>query len=210
MDEQELLKKLVGLMEAEGENRELSGKNKKLREILRLLAGGAALSTMLIMPVTGRIFKDFLDEKSDWEEWKMFNKNYLRQTIRKLEAKKLVEIETQGEMGIVKLTQNGRKKVLKMGLEFLTISAPDRWDGKWRLVFYDIFEGNKSVREEFRRRLKSAGFYPLQESVYLHAYPCEKEIEFLKHFLGVGGAVRVIIAEKIENDLEFRTYFGVK
>jgi hypothetical protein len=209
MEEKELLEKLVTLMEKGQRQENLTARNEKLAKILRLLAGGTALATMLIAPNTGRIFKDFFKNNSDWNEWKAFNKNYLRRTIHSLEAQKLVEIVDHGGWGEVKLTQNGRKKIIKLGLESLTISKPDHWDGKWRLVFYDIFDGNKRKREEFRHRLKSAGFYPLQKSVYLHAYPCEKEIEFLKYFLGIGGSVRVVIAEKIENDHQFRAYFGV-
>jgi DNA-binding transcriptional regulator PaaX len=99
--------------------------------------------------------------------------------------------------------------VLKFALESLRISKPDRWDGKWRMVFYDVADLQKGTRERLRGYLRAAGFYPLQKSVYLHAYPCEREIEFLKYYLGISSGVRVVIADKIENDAEFRAYFGV-
>jgi CRISPR-associated endonuclease Cas2 len=209
MDDQEMRRRLAELLIAEAKDEELSERNAKLRKVLLLLAKGTALATILVMPGVGRLFKDFFKDDSDWQEWKMFNKNYLRQTIRKLEKKKIVEIVTDGERGEVRLTEEGHKKILKMGLESLTISRPDRWDGKWRMVFYDVVENNRSLREKFQQYLKRAGFFPLQKSVYIHAYPCEKEIEFLKYFLGIAGSVRIVIAEKIENDSQFRDYFGL-
>jgi hypothetical protein len=209
MGEQAMTQRLVGLLLAQKTEAGEEERNEKIKRVLLLLAGGVTLATVLVMPGTVRLFKDFFKPKSDWDEWKMFNESYLRRTIRRLQQQKVVTVEDHGDYGEVKLTENGQKRVLRMGLESLKISKPGRWDGKWRMVFYDVFDGKKSVRERFRGYLRGAGFYPLQKSVYLHAYPCEREIEFLKHFLGISGEVRVVIAEKIENDQEFRNYFGV-
>jgi DNA-binding transcriptional regulator PaaX len=118
-------------------------------------------------------------------------------------------VEEKGDEGVVRLTEAGRTKVLKFSLESLRISRPERWDGRWTLVFYDVVHGKKEVRDRLRRYLLAAGFYPLQESVYLHAYPCAREVDFLRHFLGVAGEVRIIFADKIEDDQVFRDYFGV-
>ena len=188
---------------------DLDGRNEKLKRILLLLAKGTALMTVIAAPKTSRLFKGFLDDNTEWKEWKLFNSTYLKRTIRKLEKQELVEIIEEGDKATVKITKKGMRKVLKFGLDSITISKPSRWDGKWRLVFYDVLGGKRSVRDKFRSYLKSAGFYQFQESVYLHAYPCEKEIDFLKYYLGIGSEVRYIIAEKIENDQEFRDYFGV-
>ncbi|MBI3558946.1 hypothetical protein HY085_00990 [Candidatus Gottesmanbacteria bacterium] len=208
-NEGEILKNLAELLVKETKEKQLSERNAKLRMVLLLLAQGTMLATALALPGAVRLLGDFLPDDSDWKEWKMFNKKYLRQTIRKLEKKKIIEVVDGGTFGEIRLKEDGRKKVLKMGLESLKINKPDKWDRKWRMVFYDVFDSKKGTRERLRNYLKGAGFYPLQKSVYLHAYPCEKEIEFLKYFLGLSGAVRIVLAEKIENDQEFRDYFGV-
>ncbi len=210
MNEQEMTRKLVELILREEKEEKESARNEKVRRVLLLLAGGAALATALAVPQSVVLFKSFFNrEKSDWDEWKMFNSSYLNRTIRRLERSKLVQVEDRGDFGVVVLTDGGRKKVLKMGLESLKITKPDKWDHRWRMVFYDVFDKRKKVREKFRNYLKLAGFFPLQKSVYLHAYPCEREIEFLKYFLGMQGEVRIVVAEKIENDEEFRKYFAV-
>jgi hypothetical protein len=207
---QEALRELATLLRRQQEEGILDERNEKLKRVLLLLAGGAALATAVVMPGTTRLFKHFLyREKSDWDEWKMFNKKYLRQTIQRLEREKIIEIEDQGEYGVVKITDKGKQKILQFGTESLTIKKPARWDGKWRLVVYDIFSARKSLRDRFQKILKGAGFYPFQESVYLHAYPCEQQVEFLRAFLGIEGEVRLITATGLENDQAFRQYYGL-
>lgn len=203
------IKTLANLILSQQKQKKVSGRNEKIGQVLSLLARGTLLAAVLVAPGSARLFKGIDRDNSEWNEWKMFNQQYLKRTIKRLEKDKVIQIKDDGSFAEIQLTEKGEKKVLKMGLETLTITKPDRWDGKWRMVFYDVFDKHKGSREKFRAYLKSAGFYPLQESVYLHAYPCEKEIEFLKYYLGMGGEVRIVIAEKIENDQEFRDYFGV-
>lgn len=207
--EAEALRYLAGLILSQRKERATSSRNEKIGNVLGLLARGAVLATVLAAPGTVRLFRDLNKNNSEWEEWKMFNVNYLKRTLRRLDREKVITVEESGKIGKVVLTEKGRRRVLKMGLESLSVVKPDRWDGKWRLVFYDVFDKRKGVRERFRAYLKSAGFYQLQESVYIHAYPCEKEIEFLRYFLGMGGEVRIVLADKIEDDRVFRDYFGV-
>lgn len=203
------LEKLAKILFEEQEKAGLNWHGEKLRRILLLLAGGAALATVITMPGTALLFKDFFKDDSDWQEWKKFNQGYLRKTLKKLEKQKLIEIEENGNKAVVRLTENGRKKVLEANLGRLKIEKPARWDGKWRLIFYDILDGKRETRDKFRKILKSMDFYPLQESVYLHAFPCDQEVEFLRHYLGISGEVRLVLAEKIENDRLFRDFFGV-
>ena len=203
------LESLAKILLAEQEQAGLNWRGEKLKRILLLLAGGTGLAMILVMPGTARLFKDFIKDDSSWKEWKKFNIWYLRRALKKLEAKKLVQIEEIGNKAVVKLTDDGIKKVLEANLDRLKIDKPSNWDGKWRLIFYDILDGKKETRDKFRKILRSMNFYPLQESVYLHAFPCNKEVEFLRHYLGISGEVRMILAEKIENDQLFRDYFGL-
>lgn len=188
---------------------DLSQRNEKFKRILLLLAQGATIATVLLAPNTAKLFKNIDWERSHRNEWKVFNINYLRRTLRKLEKQKIIAVEEKENFGIVKLTNKGKAKILKSGIDSLTIPKPARWDGKWRLIFYDVLHGKRNIRDKFRSLLKNAGFYPLQESVYLHAYPCEDEIEFFRIYLGISGEVRIIEAIKIENDQQFREYFNI-
>lgn len=208
MDE-EKIKELAKILLEERRQKKLDLRNERLKQVLLLLAGGAALATALAAPGSARLFRDFLTDDSDWKKWKIFNINYLRKTLRKLEKQKFIEISEKNGIGKVALTENGRKKFMEMNVETMFIRKPEKWDGKWRMIFYDVIDQRKTIRDKFRKYLLAGGFYPWQKSVYLHAYPCEKEVDFLRNFLGISGEVRVVLADKIENDKQFREYFGV-
>lgn len=205
----EFLMRLSELLLKEQDEAALREKNEKLKRILLLLARGSMLAVILAAPKTGRLFKSFLKDDSEWQDWKIFNQKYLRRTLKKLEQEKFIEVIGDDKKGVVKITENGKRKILALSVESITLQRPSKWDKKWRIIFYDVLNGKQTTRDKFRSYLKSAGFYPLQESVFLHAFDCEKEIEFLKHYLGIGNEVRIVIADKIENDQVFRDYFGM-
>lgn len=83
------------------------------------------------------------------------------------------------------LTKVGKEKIKKFDFENMRIKKSAKWDGKWRLIIFDIEEGKKVAREFFRSKLKSLGFYQLQKSVYIYPYPCRKEIEILRANYGL-------------------------
>jgi len=179
------------------------------KEVLYLVAAGAFIGGSLVIPNLPLALKPFLVNKNKREAWKRFNIPYLRQTLKRLEKQRLVEIYEEGEMQVIKITNAGGKRILKGALDNLQVRRPRVWDGSWRLVCYDIPKNSKTIREIFRNYLERWGFYRLQESVFLHAFPCRKEVEFLREYLGIGEDVRIFEVSKIENDKVFRTFFGV-
>lgn len=179
------------------------------REILKLVGVGAFLTAALAFPNLPRVLKPFLESENEYEVWKRFNIPYLQRTLRRLEKQKLVEITTEDKFQIVKITDNGRKRILKCALEELEIKKPKLWDHKWRLVSFDLPEKLATERKILTEYLKVWGFYPFHKSVYLHAYPCLKEIDFLREYLGISQYVRLFIVTYIENDKLFKEFFGV-
>lgn len=178
-------------------------------EILKLVGAGALLATSIVMPNLPRILKPFIKDENEYEAWKRFNIPYLKRTLRRLEKEKLVQIKEEGDCQQVEITQRGRRRILKYALDELVIEKPKIWDGKWRLISYDIPGKYKSLRKILREYLSNWGFYPLHESVFLHAYPCGKQVEFLREYLGLGEYVRFFSVSQIENDKPFRDFFGV-
>lgn len=184
-----------------------------VKEVLTLLAGGTFLAASIVMPGLSAGLKMFINKEedgwSDKNEWKKFNHAYLAKTIKRLEKQKLVEIDEEKDLKIIKITDRGRKRVLRYALEELEIKKPRVWDGKWRFVTYDIPKKKNWQRDIMRSFLKRLEFYRFHESLYIHAYPCEDEIEFLREYLGLGKHVKLLVVNKIENDKPFREYFGV-
>ena len=180
-----------------------------VREVLKLVGAGAFLAASVAVPNLPRALRPFLDDSEEYEAYKRFNIPYLKQTLKRLEQQKLVEIDEEEGIKVVKITRAGRQKILRFALNELAIEKPKYWDGRWYLVSYDVPEDFKFKRMILAEYLRAWGFYPLHQSVYLHAYPCEEQVEFLREYLGVGEYVRIFTVGKIENDKVFRSFFGV-
>jgi len=178
-------------------------------EVLKLVGAGAFFAASLAFPTLPTALKPFISQKQDYEAWKRFNIPYLKRTLSRLEKQKLVQTGEENGMQIVKITDAGRKRILKYALDELVIKKPKSWDRKWRIVSYDLPERYSHMRNILREYLSAWGFYRLHESVFLHAYPCLKEVEFLREYLGIGEFVRLFLVEQIENDQVFKDFFGI-
>ena len=89
------------------------------------------------------------------------------------------------------------------------LERPKKWDRKWRVIIFDIPEKKRKVRDQVRTLFKSAGFYLLQDSVWVYPYDCEDIIALLKTDLGVGKNILYLIVEELENDRHLREEFNL-
>src|SRR3989344_7513510 len=102
-------------------------------------------------------------------EFEKIDADSLRQAINSLYKNKLIDIKNNKD-GSTKMTllNEGRKRILNYKIDEITIKKPKKWDGKWRLVLFDIPKEKKKLREALRFHLKRLGFYQYQKSVFLH------------------------------------------
>lgn len=170
-------------------------------EILKLLAAGAVIGLSLVIPTLPVAIAPFTIDR------RRYKGRYFNQTIKRLKQQKLVEVVEEHGQIIVRITQNGKLRSLKYKLDELKIPKLKAWDNKWRVVIFDIPEHRKRMREIFRMHLKKLGFYPLQKSVWLHAFPCFDEIEFLRQIYHVGENVTYIIGEPFESTDALKRHF---
>ena len=154
----------------------------KVADVLKLVGAGMFLAASIAMPNLPLALKPYLDHqrKKEYEVWKRFNIHYLKRTLERLEKQKLVEITEENGIQVVKITGSGQRRILKFTLDELAIEKPKIWNGRCNLVSYDIPNNLKTKREVIQEYLKAWVFYPLHESVFLHAYPCEKQVDFLQ------------------------------
>lgn len=134
-----------------------------------------------------------------------FNPYYVKRAVKRLKNQKLVE-----QLGSsFTLTPRGKRWILKYTLEDLEVVKPKEWDNKWRMVIYDVARHKAALRNIFRFTIRRLGFYNVQESVWIYPYPCEKEINFLRDYCGMGSDVIYVIAHKIENDAVYKAHYGL-
>ena len=182
----------------------------KIKDILLLLGTGTFLATSLIMPGLPMVLKPFLDEKRRKEanEWKKFNTWRLKQILKRMHDQKLIEIAETNEGQMVKISDRGKRKLLKFNINDMELNQKN-WDGKWRIIIYDILTGKSQERELFRKTLKRLNFLKLQKSVYLTPFKCHEEIEYLRQVCGIGNEVLILTVSGIENETAYKEYFGV-
>jgi len=201
------LAKISSLLAEKFAREESERKRAKTRDFLILLGKGALLTMALIAPKTAMATHHLLEEEKDWDSWKRFNPAYLRRTLKRLEKQKVVEVVEKNNMQVVKLTNKGKRRILKYAISELEIKKPRTWDRKWRVVIYDISNRQKQLQILIRETLKNLGFFPMQESVYLFPFPCFNEIEFLREYYGLGSQIQYLLVEKIENEEAYKIYF---
>jgi phenylacetic acid degradation operon negative regulatory protein len=128
--------------------------------------------------------------ESSFESW-AYGKGLLRQ-IQRLEAEAYLEMrrdEVSGER-LVRLTERGVKHCQggfdpegKWGM---------KWDGKWRMVIFDVPELNRPLRAKLRKRLIDEKFGCLQQSVWITPRPCEQMINELRGAVVEGSALTLM------------------
>lgn len=171
--------------------------------VLVLLGAGAVIGLALMFPGIGFLYKEI--NKAKWEAAK--KRGSLKSTIKRLEKQQLISwSEQNGETKLI-LTDKGRKRVLQYKIDELKVKKPNKWDGWWRVIIFDIPEEEKVAREFFRNKLKDMEFYQLQKSVFVCPYECKDEVDFLSHTFEVAPYVHIIKAKEISG-LEYATFLS--
>lgn len=129
----------------------------------------------------------------------------VRSAASRLVKKGLLEFKN----GHYSITPAGENVLRYWQLTDYKIPQPKKWDRKWRMVIFDIPEKRKLARREVNRIFTHAGFYRLQDSVWVYPYDCEDVIGLLKSELGIGRDLLYVIVEQIENDKHIRQEFGL-
>ncbi len=124
---------------------------------------------------------------------------YIEGVIGKLQKKGWVELCKRNGEPYIRLTEKGEWELLKYKLKEKTLHKK-HWDGKWRLVIFDIKESRRVIRDRIRTDILTFGFVRLQDSVWVYPYDCEDLIILLKAHCKIGKEVLYVISEKIEND----------
>ena len=116
--------------------------------------------------------------------------------IRRLRKAGLVT----GSKESLRITAIGQKAVVAKGLGFspLAVPTPREWDGRWRIVAFDVPERAKFRREVLRRVLADLGFVRVQHSVWAHPADCRKTVADVVAKIGADREVAFVVADSID------------
>lgn len=168
--------------------------------VLRTLYMAGIVSVALLAPNMARILPDADGGKKNRQAL------YRRITLARnlLKQRKLIE-EVGGRLS---LTEGGRRHIEKILMREYKIPEPVRWDGKWRMLIFDIRESRRQVRFTLRQLLRGIGFVRLQDSVWVYPYPCDEFVALVRAHLASGvGELRSLVVEALESDRALRDHF---
>jgi len=146
-----------------------------------------------------------------WQRYKKYKKKKVYNAFYRLRKEGYIKTEKKGHQIYISLTEKGKKKAGWLQIDALKIKRPKKWDGKWRIVIFDVLQLKKIYREALRGKLKELGFYLLQKSVWIYPFDCRDEIELLKDFFGfTDKEMRLIVAQDIGKDDWLKKFFKLK
>lgn len=119
---------------------------------------------------------------------------YFNRSLKRYTRSGLIESFEYKNKSYFRFTKKGAGRLIDLRLKKLAKLKNKKWDGWWRLIIFDIPEERKFAREALRRRLKYFGFFPLQKSVFVFPYECEKEIVTLVNYFEISDYVEIPLA----------------
>lgn len=130
-----------------------------------------------------------------------------RNAVGRLLAKRFIK---KNARGFLEITEAGaRHLALQQARSEKPASAKRRWDGRYRLVMFDIPQRRRGVRDRLRSLMREFGFLRIQDSVWLSPYDCEDLVALVKAELRVGRDVLYAVVDQIDNDAWVREHFSL-
>jgi phenylacetic acid degradation operon negative regulatory protein len=177
------------------------------RILLKTLIGAGVIGVAVLAPKATKLLKEF--DRGAKSREKLHQR--ISKALSRLEKAGLVKVSGEWGKRSVVLTEKGRKLAETIEVETYRIPEPAFWDGKWRVLMFDIQEERKRVRHQLRSMLQNVGFIRLQDSVWVYPYPCDEFISLVRAHLRSGvGEVRSMVAEALESDRELRNHFKLR
>lgn len=178
------------------------------RITLALLATGAMITIFLAAPGTARLMKwiadEFLKKRPEYEN----DRPAVEKAVNKILKDRLVKLVNKRDKQMIEITNNGRRQLVEYNIDTIGI-ANQKWDGRWRIVMFDIPEKMRLARDVLRDKLKDLGFKQVQKSVWVSPYECQNEINFIGSVYGVEQYINYVVAEKADFSEALRKILNV-
>lgn len=189
-----------------GKLEESSRKRKKKQDIQHAVLSVVAVTGFIAFAAVAGNALQLLDYLPNQK----YNLKYrAKSAAGRLVAKKYaVWIEKDGKK-YLRITPVGRKALAFEQAKAALSNQKKKWDGRWRMVVFDVPERRRRIRTRLRAVMLEIGFARLQDSVWVYPYDCEDFIALLKAELKIGKDVLYAIADTIEHDKGLRQHFNL-
>ncbi|WP_227939324.1 phenylacetic acid degradation operon negative regulatory protein PaaX [Alkalihalobacillus deserti] len=103
------------------------------------------------------------------------NEQSVRAAISRMNKQGWIQSKRVGNKSFYSLTDIGKARMEEAAERIYKIK-PHSWDGKWRILMYNIPEEIRNVRDELRQELIWSGFGSMSTSCWLSPNPLEKQV----------------------------------
>ncbi len=131
------------------------------------------------------------------------------QYFYRLRRQKLVSIKQVGSEHVLTLSDRGEEVFLRFNYEKLKIPKKKIWDRNFRMIIFDVPEIKRKARDSLRRKMKELGLVRFNDSVWVYPYPCQKEIDFVANYWGIGKYVHFALVKDVTNRDRLEKYFDL-
>lgn len=127
---------------------------------------------------------------SGWD--KSLKKSSVSQALKRLRERGLIDFMSDEKL-TYRLTDRGKQKAVWESIRF----DDKKWDGRWRIVVFDVPEKRRQARDLLRGHLKSWGFTPWQQSVWVTKKDCTKQLRGYIKSMGIEDWVIVLESDNV-------------
>ncbi|OGN01862.1 MAG: hypothetical protein A3B91_04830 [Candidatus Yanofskybacteria bacterium RIFCSPHIGHO2_02_FULL_41_29] len=137
------------------------------------------------------------------------HKGTYRSCISRLSSQNLIKKDYNDIIG---LTDKGKRTALSAFIQAeLNLHRREgyKWDGGWRMVFFDVPESKRAHRDYLRKVLKTVGFHEFQKSIWIYPFPVPSFLKELIFEENLRSHVRFITTNLIDNDSDLKKIFNL-
>lgn len=102
-----------------------------------------------------------------------------RRLVTELRRQSLSEVSQDSHGTSFRLTPKGIYRLQQSLITELKVPQPDKWDGHWRIIMFDVPTRHNRGRTQLTKQLKRMGFAMLRDSTWAYPYPCFEQLNQL-------------------------------
>ncbi|MEK7460661.1 MAG: hypothetical protein AAB647_00410 [Patescibacteria group bacterium] len=133
--------------------------------------------------------------------------SHLQQILWRLERQGAIRRTGRGQSATIYVTEIGKRQIRRLLTELKQAPRQQVWDGKWRIISFDVSESHRTGRQLLQRKLRQLGCYPLQRSVYIYPFEIKDLIEEIRMAYDLRTDLVYLIAESIDNPHLIQSFF---
>src|SRR4051794_22051872 len=130
------------------------------------------------------------------------NEQAVRMTVSRMRKQGLLQSERKGNKSYYGLTERGVSRVDEAARRIYKLH-PHEWDGKWRVIMYNIPEEKRQVRDEFRKELQWSSFGNLSNGCWISPNNLKNEVNLLISKYQIEEYVHLFLSEYLAPHSDF-------